>query len=1003
MNEQPNGHIALVLHAHLPYVRHRNRDDLMEERWFFEAMTETYIPLLDTFERLQADHVPFRITMTLTPTLLAMMADPLMQERYEQYLLRAIGLAEREIERNEPNEAFIALAVMYFDRWTRWLRLYREWERDVIARFRCLADAGVLEIITCAATHAFLPFIKHPASIYAQIETGMLEHERFFGQRPHGIWLPECAYAPHLSPLLKQCGVRYFVVDAHGIEHAEPPPTRGCFAPVQTADGVHAFARDVSSSQQVWSSHEGYPGDYDYREYYRDIGFDLGWSDEQEWKYIKPYMLHDGARMNTGIKYYRITSTHEEKEPYRPDWAKHKAYAHARHFLDSREQQLQLAATHLDRTPVVLCPYDAELFGHWWYEGPLWIEALFREQATRRSLGQSKLTFVAPIDYLEQYPQSEQAHIPFCTWGRDGYGDVWLQEHNDWIYKHLHQVETRLLHTIEQHQGEQWAFSSIQERILNQAVREFMLAGSSDWAFIIDANTVPSYATARTKQHVMRCHTLLDMIDKGLFDQLLLEQMEQDAPCFPTLDYRLLLHTERNHNDMKATHAEQQIAAQLFTESATAHLKTSLLHTAETTYRVPRGAMLKLSKQQRNNAVKRVLMLAWEFPPLIVGGLSRAVYDLSRHLVRRQCEVHIVTREVPGSPSFEMMSGIYVHRVPLIQTNTEIEFMDWVFQMNNAMSDGVNELVQHGISFDFIHAHDWLVYLAAKDLKDAYNWPLIATVHATEHGRNHGALENDLQRRIHDMELQLTNEAEHVIVCSSAMVHEVERLFGLARHKISMIPNGVERKAGNLKLHGNSKSTKSDMKQVRLQYAQPNEPMLFYIGRLVFEKGVHVLIEAMTHVVRSTPQAKLVIAGSGPMKHELQRLVKERHLDNTVHFAGFVNDDERDALLSAANVCVFPSLYEPFGIVALEAMQQGTPVVVSDTGGLAEIVEHEVDGFKALPGHVESLAWHITELINNRELAERMATRAQVKVQTQYDWHTIAVSTQRVYEGVIAR
>ncbi|NOJ70352.1 1,4-alpha-glucan branching protein domain-containing protein [Paenibacillus alvei] len=970
------GFVSLVLHAHLPYVRHPHIKHTLEERWFFEAMMETYLPLLHTFGQLEQDHIPFRLTMTLTPTLLSMMDDAEMKSRFEAHMQRSIGLAESEVKRLASHKELQAVAAMYAERWHQLKAVYSQLDGHIIDGYRHYVQKGHLECMTSAATHTFLPLIKQPSMAYLQLEVGMREHERLLGRRPDGIWLPECAYSPELDPLLQECGIRYFIVDHHGFVNAIPQPASMHYAPVHTGGGVFAFARDPDSSRQVWSTHEGYPGDYDYREYYRDIGFDLGWGNAEEWDYIRPHLLDNEARINTGLKYYRITGANGvPKEPYHPEWALQKAKEHARHFLNNREQQLHRVNMPGDRLPIAICPYDAELFGHWWFEGPLWIEALFREQSERFSKHSQRIEFVSPNDYLKQYPEQENASLSFCSWGRGGYADVWLHEGNDWMYPPLHEAEDRIVHITARMEKEiNTSFRAIQERTLNQAITEWMLAASSDWAFIVDAGTVTEYAGIRTTQHLDRCHTLLDMIERGIYDQVLISTMENEYPCFPSVDYRLL--------------------------SIGARRSTERLHQLNAAYPPPNRTMPFYSPQPitahhpQYRSSKRILMIAWEFPPLVVGGLSRAVYDLSRHLSRKHCEIHVVTREAPGANDYEQMDGVHVYRVPLIHTSAPLDFMDWVFHMNAAISSLVDDLVHAGLTFDLIHAHDWLAYSAAADLKQTYDWPLVATIHATEHGRNHGNLSSPLQQRIHDMELSLTAEADHTIVCSHAMVMEVASLFALPKQRVTMIPNGVDAigtPAPTVQFKGLDHHDLSD------------SPLLFYVGRLVYEKGIHILIEAMPLILQAVPQTKLIIAGTGPMRQQLEAQAKQLGLQEHILFAGFVQDDARDAWIAASSVCVFPSLYEPFGIVALEAMRFGTPVVVSDTGGLAEIIDHAVDGYKALPGHIESLAWHVTDLLTHPEHAAQMAARAQQKVQAQYDWNTIAVSTRQVYEGVIAQ
>lgn len=1058
MNEHKHGYVSLILHAHLPYVRHLDRDDYMEERWFFEAMTETYLPLLDVFERLAEGGVGFRIAMTMSPTLLALMEDPLMQIRYEAHLRKLLGLARSEIERTAQDEAIQPVATMYAAKLQQFLLLYDRYDRNLIGQFRALQEQGMLDILTCAATHAFLPLIKNMEAIDAQIATAVADYKRHFGCAPRGIWLPECGYAEHIDDVLKAHGIQYFIVDAHGLRFAKPTPVRDLAAPIATANGIHAFARDPESSQQVWSSHEGYPGDHDYREYYRDIGWDLGWDDAEEWEYIRPHVLSNGDRIHTGIKYYRITGVGTDKQPYNVDWAAHKVRMHAAHFADCRERQLAHYAGSIDRKPIVVCPYDAELFGHWWYEGPAWIEALCREFDRRGG----PVRLATPGDYIAEYPESQQAQIPFCSWGRDGYADVWLQGNNDWIYRHLHYAEDRLIQAatemIDRHEepyvetgddasynvsiGGKAAFGArpfsepgfsiglhdeatdrserlgdrrdaaleatetamgAAERLLGQAARELMLAQSSDWAFILDAGTVPSYAARRTERHLLQLHELLDMAaDPDRFDAQRLAAIESQAPCFPGVNWRLYRRkAEGTGEAVHRLHTAQRGADTRAEASRPASAAADNEHSAAAGERSRRsggsivGAESSAAAPAPKSSSHRILMLAWEFPPLVVGGLARSVYDLSRHLARQGCDVHVITGEAPNAPAYELMNGVHVHRVSVLRTVTSIDFFDWVFQMNAAFTDCAISLIDRlKLRFDIIHAHDWLVYYAARELKMTYDVPLVATIHATENGRNHGNLHNELQHRIHSLEWELTYEASRVIVCSRSMRRELVHLFQLPEDKLDIIPNGVDLGASSA-----DRPAADAYPFHRSEYAAPEESIIFYIGRLVHEKGVHVLLEAMSSVLERHPAAKLVIAGTGPMKQALMDQAATLP-SGKVMFTGFISDAVRNELLAAADVCVFPSLYEPFGIVALEAMQSGTPLVVSDTGGLSEIIDHAVDGYKALPGHVESLAWHLSEMLANRPLAEQMAARAKDKVNAHYDWNAIAVRTLQIYEGV---
>jgi 1,4-alpha-glucan branching enzyme len=369
------GYLSLVLHAHLPFVRHPEYDDFLEEDWLYEAITETYIPLLQVFEGLLHDGVHFRVTMSMSPTLLAMLDDGLLQQRYLRHLHQLLELADREVHRTRHDGDFQPLAQMYRAHFEDCRRTFEErWGRNLVRAFRAVQETGALEIITCGATHGFLPLMHHqPAAVRAQVQIAAADYERHFGRKPRGIWLPECGYYPGLEGFLKESGIRFFVVDAHGILYATPRPKYATFAPLYCRNGVAAFGRDLESSKQVWSANEGYPGDFAYREFYRDVGFDL------ELDYIRPYIHQGDIRINTGIKYYAITGPTPHKRPYRRDEALDTAARHAANFMFNREKQVEHLNRIMGKNPIIVSPYDAELFGHWWFEGPQFLDFLFRK------------------------------------------------------------------------------------------------------------------------------------------------------------------------------------------------------------------------------------------------------------------------------------------------------------------------------------------------------------------------------------------------------------------------------------------------------------------------------------------------------------------------------------------------------------------------------------------------------------------------------------------------
>ncbi|MBX3745699.1 MAG: DUF1957 domain-containing protein [Verrucomicrobiae bacterium] len=520
------GYVALLLHAHLPFVRHPEHERFLEESWLNEAITETYLPLVQTFEGWLRDGIRARITLTLSPTLCAMLQDPLLRSRYERHLDVLIGLAERETYRTHWDGALRALAEGY-------LRRFRElrgvWERcggDLVGAFRRLQDAGLVEVITTAATHALLPLLReHPSSIRGQILTARDDYRRCFGRDPRGIWLPECAYAAAVEPALQEAGIRWFTMDTHGLMYATPRPRYGVFAPVLTPHGLAGFGRDLDSARQVWSRQAGYPGDGRYRDFYRDIGFDL------EFEYVRAALPSPDLRGFTGIKYHRIaTDASGEKERYDRGEAWRAADGHAGHFLRSRMDQVGHLASIMERPPMVVCPYDAELFGHWWYEGPEFLDLLVRKAAC----DQEVFRLVTPFEYLKEHPTQQVAAPAESTWGEEGYFRVWLNETNEWILPHL-DVAMERMHGLSRQFREPDALT---RRALNQAARELMLAQGSDWPFILRTGTSPDYARRRVTEHLLRFIELHEQLTTTRVDEARLTVIESVDNLFPGVDYR---------------------------------------------------------------------------------------------------------------------------------------------------------------------------------------------------------------------------------------------------------------------------------------------------------------------------------------------------------------------------------------------------------------------------------------------------------------------------------
>ncbi len=395
----------------------------------------------------------------------------------------------------------------------------------------------------------------------------------------------------------------------------------------------------------------------------------------------------------------------------------------------------------------------------------------------------------------------------------------------------------------------------------------------------------------------------------------------------------------------------------------------------------------------------RVLMLTWEYPPNIVGGLGKHVMDIVPALAEEGVEVHVITPRLRGGAAYSREAvNIHVYRVdpPIAALN---DFFSIAWQTNLKLQDQAFRLVEdyqkRGMYFDLVHVHEWLVAFAGGALKQHYQIPLLATIHATERGRGRGALPGDLARAINNVEWWLTYESWRAICCSQYMISEVHEYFNSPVDKVDMIANGVNADRFDI-------LRETNLAAFRLGYATPDQKIIFHVGRIVDEKGVRVLIECAPKVLENYPKAKFVIAGTGPGLPDYRALVSSMGLSDNFYFTGFISDDMRDKLYLVADVAAFPSLYEPFGIVALEAMAAKTPVVVADTGGLSEVVTNHETGISVFPGNPESLAWGILHTLNNSHWSEARVQNAYKMVRELYNWHLIARQTLKVYQRIVA-
>jgi len=520
------GHVAFVLHAHLPWVRHPEHERPLEERWLHEALWECYLPLLDVLDRLARDGVGAGLTISVSPPLAAMLADDLLRSRFSLHLAGLERLAAALATGGggsslEPR----ARAVMPFYQ-RRLGEAHATWDRirgDVLGALLAHERAGSIELMTSTATHAYLPgLLAAPASIRAQLRLGLRGFAALTSSAPpRGLWLPECAYDPRLGPDLAASGVRYTILDAHGIDLAQPRPPSGVLTPVLASSGVAFFARDPAAARDVWSREVGYPGDPWYREFYRDVGFDLP---ERE---LEGELGPNGTRLMTGLKPCRITGPGSNKEPYDPDAALARAREHARDFVAKREEVARRVQGHV-AAPVLVAPFDAELFGHWWFEGPAFLEHTLRAlDASARAGGIASTTLGG---YLERFPELPVAEPAPSSWGEGGFGQVWAGPEAARLWRHVHHVERTVRAAVERRRYA----GGLAGRALDQSIRELLLLESSDWAFMMRRGEMTTYAEARVRAHAHRATRLaaIAVADGPSPDDAAFVEAVGDRDCF---------------------------------------------------------------------------------------------------------------------------------------------------------------------------------------------------------------------------------------------------------------------------------------------------------------------------------------------------------------------------------------------------------------------------------------------------------------------------------------
>ena len=532
--QDEKGYWSLVLHQHLPFVHHPEYDVPLEEQWFCEAVISVYTQLLNMFWRLESDKIDFRVTLSLTPSLLSMMQTPLLQKRAARHIDECIALATRERDNSRGKPWYNTIEQTLHRFWIA-KTVFDAYEGDLTRGYRDFQNMGKVEIITCAATHMILPLFKHiPVAANAEIKTGVKQYERVFGRPPRGFWLPENAFTPGIDRFLADHGIKWTLVSANGINAGDTRSFFGTDAPVISPAGVAFFGIDEETRASVWSREGGYPGHPNYKEWYRDLGY------EAEWDYLPEYFRTANVRRNTGIKYYRITKKGGglgDKDYYNPMWAEGTVNEQAGQFVYYRGVKADHVLRATNRKAMVVSAYDAELFGHWWEEGPMWIESVFKKLL----YDQQEVRPVTPSEYLGEHKHHQRMMPGAGSWGKKDYFQTWVDgrsyQPNCWVYRHMYRLSQQVTELAAKYKNTE---NPILTRALNQAVRELFLAISSDWGFLIETGQAVRYSELRITVHAARTRELLRQIENDCIDMTYLCTLET-ADCifaFNDMDFR---------------------------------------------------------------------------------------------------------------------------------------------------------------------------------------------------------------------------------------------------------------------------------------------------------------------------------------------------------------------------------------------------------------------------------------------------------------------------------
>jgi 1,4-alpha-glucan branching enzyme len=523
-------YLVIALHGHLPFIHHPEHDTFLEEDWFFEGLADCYLPILAMMDGWRHDNVAASITLGLSPPLLSMMGNQRLRERTARYLDARRVLVERYLQTLSWDSPFRGAAELNRDETGRAIARYDGCGRDVARAFAEHHHAGRVEIMTCNATHGLTPVLQDLDSARAQVREAVKTHERFLGFRPRGIWSPECGIHPSGLQALAEENLCFTFTEDRAVRYAWPPPQHDVYRPLWSPEGVGLFPRDPGSAKEVWSAAEGYPGDFRYREFYRDLGYDA--ADDM----LDPvHKQGTGAKKNVGVKMHRITGRVglDEKQPYVPNDAFAAVEQHAQHFAERRTQDAVDIEKALGTQACITAAFDCELFGHWWHEGPWFLDKFLRKLAAGTVAGMPAPKPVTAFHYLELEPTQQVAFPAVSSWGDGGAFEVWVNERNDWLWRRVFDAKQRYGDVV---RARGTGNGDVYGRAVRQACRELLLAQSSDWPFILTMGTQMGYAQKRPVVHLSRMHRLLSAIERGQIDEADLSQMEERDSVFPDID-----------------------------------------------------------------------------------------------------------------------------------------------------------------------------------------------------------------------------------------------------------------------------------------------------------------------------------------------------------------------------------------------------------------------------------------------------------------------------------